>query len=596
MAKIKVTKDRYTTESLYQWDKNQILEIYGLSLASIPEIHFSNNTMDKAIVRQATMDAAGVIRADVPNSLLQKPYKVKAHVCVYEGDTFQSLYLVTIPVEARPMPYDYTISDDEEIYSFNALENYVNNAVRTLTLKCENAVSESKKLTDNAVDKIDDATDAAIEAMDKRAAEALEQIQTEKADFSDTIVNVGDVRLSTRSDLGDKFLYCNGDVVPDGTYPALRAVLPYNTDWRTFAPFEKYSTIKPLPVAGQWAMLDIFKNTELNGKTAVLYDSDTDTCTEIACPTIETENRYGIFGLTHDGDKYILGVCEDENDSAYPVIHLFTSTDLSAWTLGYSFTCEIYGNANGLIFDGVEILAATSYYNTSSQYEEYIYAIDKTMTSHKKRMTSLTPNAHYLYTYPSGYWGYNAEDQTSIDVKKAGSSAHAFVLSIDPVVYHTLAFFNDQFWISVPANDGDSMTYLAILVNINGESKLHFSVKTKLFADYDYSAVYFHGMQYDRNTNRWALYFKAFSSGADIHYYIGYISADSDPRFAENYTIERVEALPEKIPHGQMHIDRSYVIATSDTVREIRDPNVKYLPMIDGDANGFIYAGGGDDA
>lgn len=130
MANVQIDKKSYTVDSLYQWDINQELVIYGLSLATIPEIHFTNDAMDKAIVRQATMDNAGVIRAEIPNSMLQKPYKIRAYVCIYEGDTFKSLYLITIPVNARSMPTDYTITvSDDEIYSFNALENKLENTL-----------------------------------------------------------------------------------------------------------------------------------------------------------------------------------------------------------------------------------------------------------------------------------------------------------------------------------------------------------------------------------------------------------------------------------------------------------------------------------
>lgn len=129
MSSVIVKNDRYTVEPLYQWDVNQDLEIYGLSLPSVPEIHFVNEAMDRAIVRQATMDDAGVITVGVPNSLLQKPYAITAYICTREGDTFKSLYAVVIPVKARKKPSDYTLENDDEVYSFNALENKVNNAV-----------------------------------------------------------------------------------------------------------------------------------------------------------------------------------------------------------------------------------------------------------------------------------------------------------------------------------------------------------------------------------------------------------------------------------------------------------------------------------
>ena len=129
MSKVTVTKNTYTAESLYQWDKDQVLEVRGLSLPAVPEVHFSNEAVGAAIVQQASMDAAGVITADVPNSLLQKPYKIKAYICQYSGSTFETLYKMEIPVVARAKPADYTLEDDAEVYSFNAMENEIANAV-----------------------------------------------------------------------------------------------------------------------------------------------------------------------------------------------------------------------------------------------------------------------------------------------------------------------------------------------------------------------------------------------------------------------------------------------------------------------------------
>lgn len=57
MKSVIVKNDRYTVDPLYQWDINQVLEIRGLSLPSVPEIHFANEAMDRSIPRQATTDA-----------------------------------------------------------------------------------------------------------------------------------------------------------------------------------------------------------------------------------------------------------------------------------------------------------------------------------------------------------------------------------------------------------------------------------------------------------------------------------------------------------------------------------------------------------
>lgn len=129
MTVVKVEKNNYTVEPLYQWDLNQVLEIHGLSMAVTPEVHFTSDAMVRAVRRFATMDAAGVIRAEVPNALLQKPYKIKAIICIREGDVFKSYREIAIPVKARNQPADYTITDDGDLYSFMELENLVYDSV-----------------------------------------------------------------------------------------------------------------------------------------------------------------------------------------------------------------------------------------------------------------------------------------------------------------------------------------------------------------------------------------------------------------------------------------------------------------------------------
>lgn len=117
----------YTTDSLYQWDKNQVLSVYGLNLSTAPEVHFSNSKMDKAIVRQATL-SDHVVSVQIPNSLLQEAFPISAHIGIYEGDTFKTVEVVKIPIIAKKRPADYQIeTTDEEIYSFEALRNALGN-------------------------------------------------------------------------------------------------------------------------------------------------------------------------------------------------------------------------------------------------------------------------------------------------------------------------------------------------------------------------------------------------------------------------------------------------------------------------------------
>ena len=174
MAIVVVNKNIYKVDSLYQWDNNQVLEIQGLSLPTIPEIHFTNDAMDKAIVRQATMDNKGIITVEIPNSLLQKPYKITAYVCIYEDETFKSLYKLEIPVKARKKPTDYTIeTNDNEIYSFNALENLVNNTLVVLTQKCDDTLAETETLRNAVIEELNRIKSETIEEYERIKAEIM---------------------------------------------------------------------------------------------------------------------------------------------------------------------------------------------------------------------------------------------------------------------------------------------------------------------------------------------------------------------------------------------------------------------------------------
>lgn len=148
MGAIVLTGDHYTVDNLFQWDKNQVLEIRGLNLAFKPEIHFTNHTMDRAIVRQSSVNDAGIITTIIPNSLLQVSYPIKVYVCGYEGQTFKTYYTFTIPIVGREKPKDYNLQNDEEVYSFNRIEHIVNNfnydILQTVRSWIENSLTANK--------------------------------------------------------------------------------------------------------------------------------------------------------------------------------------------------------------------------------------------------------------------------------------------------------------------------------------------------------------------------------------------------------------------------------------------------------------------
>lgn len=148
------TYNNYVTDSLYQWDVNQDLIINGLNLSVAPDIHFANASMNGAIVKHSTLEN-GVISVRIPNSLLQSALTIKAYVGVYEGETFKVIETIEIPVIARVKPLDYTLEDsDEEIYSFNKLENLVRDAIGK-TDEAINRADELKATAERLLSKLD---------------------------------------------------------------------------------------------------------------------------------------------------------------------------------------------------------------------------------------------------------------------------------------------------------------------------------------------------------------------------------------------------------------------------------------------------------
>ena len=172
MATVRVASNStYTVETLYQWDHGQTLEVYGLSLPSAPELRFAHKGAERAIVRVASMDAAGVVRAEIPNSLLQKAYTIQVWVGLYEGDAFKTHYKLEIPVKEQAKPLDYTLEDDPEVYSFERLEAQVasmEHVVEAQALAVEQQVSAAMQQSSE--------TQAAAEAAAAAAASATEEL------------------------------------------------------------------------------------------------------------------------------------------------------------------------------------------------------------------------------------------------------------------------------------------------------------------------------------------------------------------------------------------------------------------------------------
>ena len=175
---------RYRVDPLYQWDKNQRLEISGLSVPNTPEIHFVNKSMLEALVRQARKDANGIITVDIPNVILEKSLPIDVYICAYEGDLFRTLYTLQIPVKTRPKPSDYIYETEDEILSFNALNNRLTDSIADMETTVDNAVDNINKKYDETLSELtarnesknNETLQALTEAFDQRVASLQAEI------------------------------------------------------------------------------------------------------------------------------------------------------------------------------------------------------------------------------------------------------------------------------------------------------------------------------------------------------------------------------------------------------------------------------------
>lgn len=136
----------YTTDSVYQWDLNHILQIVGLTVNNAPTIHFTNKKRDTAIVVQSEM-VDGVISAPVPNELLQEPYNVIAYVHIYEDNHAKTIETVNIPVKPRAKPDDYQFTDNVDVMNFERLEKDWSNykeEIRNLAITMDGGYPDTK--------------------------------------------------------------------------------------------------------------------------------------------------------------------------------------------------------------------------------------------------------------------------------------------------------------------------------------------------------------------------------------------------------------------------------------------------------------------
>ncbi len=108
--------DKVTEVSgLRQWDYGQVLKICGLHIhEKTVEVHFSVSGGCEALIQFVTVEDSDIF-VDIPNELLEVGRDIKAYVFVSDEVSGNTIREITIGVERRPKPKDYSAPADKNL-------------------------------------------------------------------------------------------------------------------------------------------------------------------------------------------------------------------------------------------------------------------------------------------------------------------------------------------------------------------------------------------------------------------------------------------------------------------------------------------------
>lgn len=194
--------DQYgnTINNFFQWDIDQeiTIKLEGCPqdyLLIAPEFHFTNKHRDTALIVRSNVIGEDVMKATIPNILLQEPYPLLVYVYLTNSEDVSSQRTVLfseIPIRKRAMPDDYL---------------YVENIKR---ITAENIKDEIEASTEearaNAIKDVNDAKESAIAIKDNtqktydNTVAVANQTKTEIETNIDNMITNNGLSLSSKND------------------------------------------------------------------------------------------------------------------------------------------------------------------------------------------------------------------------------------------------------------------------------------------------------------------------------------------------------------------------------------------------------------
>ena len=127
-------------DDVWQYDFGQILQIEGLSLPPVVEVHYANKGEDIALP-QTGVTEGGITTAPIPNEILKEKGAFTAYIFVTDGESGETCYTINGYVNKRPPVKGFNTPEDQEI---------LHAAVGAVNAAAERAESAETKATEAA--------------------------------------------------------------------------------------------------------------------------------------------------------------------------------------------------------------------------------------------------------------------------------------------------------------------------------------------------------------------------------------------------------------------------------------------------------------
>ena len=127
-------------EDVWQYDYGQVLQISGLSLPPVVEVHYANKGKDIALP-QTGVTEGGITTALIPNEILEEKGAFTAYIFVTDGESGETCYTINGYVNKRPPVEGFNAPEDQEI---------LHAAVGAVNAAAERAESAETKATEAA--------------------------------------------------------------------------------------------------------------------------------------------------------------------------------------------------------------------------------------------------------------------------------------------------------------------------------------------------------------------------------------------------------------------------------------------------------------